>query len=125
MGLPRPDPRSLCPLSSTDFVDPFPEKIPGVKHPEKTPGYATACSCVLTMHKTLEVAADCKIRSVICILNARSVLPTEIHYQICQVCGDNVMGDGMVRKWVVPRYCKCLNNRGEYAEKCFEECSIS
>jgi hypothetical protein len=29
-GLPSPDPRSLCPLSSTDFVEapPPPEKIP-------------------------------------------------------------------------------------------------
>jgi len=28
------------------------------------------------------------------------VLPSEIHHQICQVCGDNAMSDGMVRKWV-------------------------
>jgi len=28
------------------------------------------------------------------------VLPSEIHYQISQVCGDNAMSDGMVRKWV-------------------------
>jgi len=28
------------------------------------------------------------------------VLPSEIHYQICQVCSDNAMSDGMVRKWV-------------------------
>ena len=33
-------------------------------------------------------------------LNARNVLPTEIHHQICQVYGDNVMSDGMVRIWV-------------------------
>jgi len=31
---------------------------------------------------------------------ARNVLPIEIHHQICQVYGDNVMSDGMVRKWV-------------------------
>ena len=24
-----PDPRSVCPLSSTEFVEPHPEKIPG------------------------------------------------------------------------------------------------
>ena len=35
MGLPPPDPRSLCPLSSTEFVEPAPNKIPG---------YATATS---------------------------------------------------------------------------------
>ena len=33
-------------------------------------------------------------------LNARNVLPSEIHHQICQVCGDNAMSDGRVRKWV-------------------------
>ena len=52
------------------------------------------------MFKTIEGAADCEIRSVICLLNARNVLPSEIHHQICQVYGDNAMSDGMVRKWV-------------------------
>jgi len=33
-------------------------------------------------------------------LNARNVLPSEIHHQICQVYGDNAMSDDMVRKWV-------------------------
>ena len=46
------------------------------------------------------MAADCEIRSVIRFLNARTVLPSEIHHQICQVYGDNAMSDGMVRKWV-------------------------
>ena len=32
-GLPLPDPRSLCPLSSTEFVEPPPRK--------KIPGYTT------------------------------------------------------------------------------------
>jgi len=50
--------------------------------------------------KTIEGAADCEIRSVIRFLNARNVLPSEIHHQICQVYGDNAMSDGMVRKWV-------------------------
>ena len=35
-GLPLPDPRSLCPLSSTEFVNPTLKKIPG---------YATALVC--------------------------------------------------------------------------------
>ena len=48
------------------------------------------------MFKTIEGAADCEIWPVICFLNARNVLPSEIHHQICQVYGDN----GMVRKWV-------------------------
>jgi len=52
------------------------------------------------MFQTIEGAADCKIRSVIRVLNARNMLPSEIHHQICQVYGDNVTSDGMVRKWV-------------------------
>jgi len=52
------------------------------------------------MFKAIEGAADCEIRSVICVLKARNVLPSEIHHQICQVYSDNAMSDGMVRKWV-------------------------
>jgi len=52
------------------------------------------------MCKTIEGAADCEIRSVIRVLNARNVLPSEIHHQISQVYGDDAMSDGMVRKWV-------------------------
>jgi len=52
------------------------------------------------MFKTIEWAANCEIRSVIRFSNARTVLPSEIHHQICQVYGDNAMSDGMVRKWV-------------------------
>jgi len=40
------------------------------------------------------------MRSLISFFNARNVLPSEIHHQICQVYGDNAMSDGMVRKWV-------------------------
>jgi len=52
------------------------------------------------MFKTTEGAIDCEIWSLIHFLNARNVLPSEIHHQICQVYGDNVMSDGMVRRWV-------------------------
>jgi len=52
------------------------------------------------MFKTIEGAADSEIRPVIRFLNARNVLPSEFHRQICQVYGDNAMSDGMVRKWV-------------------------
>ena len=52
------------------------------------------------MFNTIEGAADREIWSVIRFLNARNVLPSEIHHQICQVYGDNVMSDGMIRKWV-------------------------
>jgi len=52
------------------------------------------------MFKTTEGTADCEIRSVIRFLKIRNVLRSEIHYQICQVYGDNAMSDGMDRKWV-------------------------
>jgi len=52
------------------------------------------------MFNTIEGAADCEIRSVIRFMNARNVMPSEIHHQICKVYGDNAMSDGMVRKWV-------------------------
>jgi len=52
------------------------------------------------MFKTIEGAADCEIWSLIRFLEARNVLPSEIHHHICQVYGDNAMSDGMVRKWV-------------------------
>jgi len=52
------------------------------------------------MFETIEGAADCKIRSVIRFWNARNVLPSKIHHQICHMYGDNAMSDGMVRKWV-------------------------
>ena len=51
------------------------------------------------MFKTTEGATDCEIQSVIRFMNAR-IIPSEIHHQICQVNGNNVMSDGMVRKWV-------------------------
>jgi len=52
------------------------------------------------MFRTIEGAADSEIWSVIRFFNARNVLPSEIHHQICQVYGDNAMSDGMVTKWV-------------------------
>ena len=52
------------------------------------------------MFKAIEGAANSEIRSVIRFFNARNVLPSEIHHQICQVYGDNTVIDGMVRKWV-------------------------
>ena len=54
---------------------------------------------MLNLFKTIEGAADCEMRSVIRFLNARNVLQSEVHHQICQVYGDNAMSDGMVRKW--------------------------
>jgi len=50
------------------------------------------------MFKTIEGAADSELRGVILFLNARNVLPSEIHHQIYEVYGDNAMSDGMVRE---------------------------
>jgi len=62
--------------------------------------YVYVCSCALNLFKTIKGASDCEIRSVNRFLNARNVLPNEIHHQICQVYGENAVSDGMVRKWV-------------------------
>jgi len=48
--------------------------------------------------ETIEGAADCEIRSVISFLNARNVLPSAFHRQICQAYGENAMSDGILRK---------------------------
>jgi hypothetical protein len=46
-----PDPCSLCPLSSTEFAEPSPEKISGLTPPqEKIPGYATDYVKYVTNH---------------------------------------------------------------------------
>ncbi|GBN71332.1 hypothetical protein AVEN_190767-1 [Araneus ventricosus] len=52
------------------------------------------------MFKTIADPADCEVRSVIRFLNAKNVKPAEIHRQLAEICGENVMTDGMVRKWV-------------------------
>ena len=46
------------------------------------------------MFKTIEEASNCEIQSVIRFVDARNVLSSEIHQQICQVYGDNAMSDG-------------------------------
>jgi len=52
------------------------------------------------MFETIDGAADCEIRAVIRFLKARNVLPSDFYHQTFQVCGDNAMSDGMVKKWV-------------------------
>ncbi|GBM39367.1 hypothetical protein AVEN_119033-1 [Araneus ventricosus] len=52
------------------------------------------------MFKTIADPADCEVRSVIRFLNAKNVKPDEIHRQLAEIYGENVMIDGMVRKWV-------------------------
>ncbi|GBM01440.1 hypothetical protein AVEN_245451-1 [Araneus ventricosus] len=52
------------------------------------------------MFKTIADTADCEVRSVIRFLKANNVKPAGIHRQLVEVYGENVMTDGMVRKWV-------------------------
>ncbi|GBN32786.1 hypothetical protein AVEN_90341-1 [Araneus ventricosus] len=52
------------------------------------------------MFKTIADPADCEVRSVIRCLNAKNVKPAEIHRQLVEIYGENVMTDGMVRNWV-------------------------
>ncbi|GBN19213.1 hypothetical protein AVEN_31833-1 [Araneus ventricosus] len=52
------------------------------------------------MFKTIDDPADCEVRCVIRFLNAKKFKPAEIHFQLVEIYGENVMTDGMVRKWV-------------------------
>jgi transposase len=52
------------------------------------------------MFKMIERSAGCEIRSVIRFLNTRNLKAADIHRQICKVYEENIMSDGMVRKWV-------------------------
>ncbi|GBM93947.1 hypothetical protein AVEN_66608-1 [Araneus ventricosus] len=52
------------------------------------------------MFKTIADPADCEVCSVIRFLNAYNVKQAEIHRRLVEIYGENVMTDGMVRKWV-------------------------
>ncbi|GBM96163.1 hypothetical protein AVEN_23256-1 [Araneus ventricosus] len=52
------------------------------------------------MFKTISDPTDSEVRSVTRFLNAKKVKPAEIHRQLVEFYGENVMTDGMVRKWV-------------------------
>ncbi|GFU40695.1 hypothetical protein TNCV_3230631 [Trichonephila clavipes] len=47
------------------------------------------------MSKTIADPTDCEERSVIRFLNTRNVKPAQIHRQLAEVYGENVMCDGM------------------------------
>ena len=59
-GLPLPDPRSLCPLSSTEFVEPPRKKIPGYATADEasSDNYGTAVTALLT--QSLRSILSCK-----------------------------------------------------------------
>ncbi|GFV03391.1 hypothetical protein TNCV_3397201 [Trichonephila clavipes] len=51
------------------------------------------------MFKTIADPTKCQVSPVIRFLNVRNVKPVEIHPDLVEVFGENVMSDGMVRKW--------------------------
>ena len=60
---------------------------------------------------TIEGVADCEIRYVIRFVNTRNVLPSEIHYQICQVYGDNSMIDPIKQSLYTTQSAEVLRNK--------------
>jgi len=73
------------------------------------------------MFKTTEGAADCVVWSVIRFLSARNVLPSEIHHQMCQVYGDNLMSGKVVKKWKVEMVSKWVRMFNEGRENVHDE----
>ncbi|KAJ4438847.1 hypothetical protein ANN_14800 [Periplaneta americana] len=51
------------------------------------------------MEALIPSPAACEVRSVIKFFNAQSIALIEIHRQLCQVYGSNIMSKQMVRRW--------------------------
>uniref|UniRef100_A0A1B6GKI0 Mos1 transposase HTH domain-containing protein n=1 Tax=Cuerna arida TaxID=1464854 RepID=A0A1B6GKI0_9HEMI len=52
------------------------------------------------MPPTIENPANCEVHAVIRFLCAKGLKAIDIHHQISEVYGENIMSEGMVRKWV-------------------------
>ena len=72
-GLLPPDPRSLCPLSSTEFVDPAP--------PNKIPGYATALRSVTSQQRAFFITSEYGHSSSCCTVEL--ACPQQYVYILC------------------------------------------
>ncbi|GBN95742.1 hypothetical protein AVEN_257010-1 [Araneus ventricosus] len=68
---------------------------------------------VCKMPQSVENSADCEIHFVICFLNAKDLKATEIHRQISEVYEENIMSEGMMRKWVTAFKVGCTNVHNE------------
>ena len=55
---------------------------------------------IFEIRPLIENPADCEIRFVIRYLSSKGVKAVEIHRNICEVYGQNILNDVMVRKWV-------------------------
>ena len=53
----------------------------------------------LLMEALILAPADCEVLSVIKFLNMQSIVPIEMHYQLCQVYWPNVMSKQMEYHW--------------------------
>ncbi|KAJ4426958.1 hypothetical protein ANN_26757 [Periplaneta americana] len=51
------------------------------------------------MEALIPSPAACEVRSVTKFFNVQSIAPIEIHRQLCQVYGPNIMSKQMVRRW--------------------------
>ncbi|GFT16707.1 uncharacterized protein TNCV_1333271 [Trichonephila clavipes] len=51
------------------------------------------------METLIPSPAACEVRSVIKFLNAQKIAPIEIHRQLCQVYGLNIMSKQLVLRW--------------------------
>ena len=60
------------------------------------------------MFKKIENPAACEMRSVVRFLNAKNIIPAEIHRQLCDVYGEHAMSSSRVWRWV-----RLLNERRE------------
>ncbi|GFU93309.1 uncharacterized protein TNCV_1860401 [Trichonephila clavipes] len=59
------------------------------------------------MHPPIENPVDCEVRAVIRFLCAQGFKSVDIHHQISEVYGENIMSDGMVQKWAWHAECRC------------------
>ncbi|KAJ4441807.1 hypothetical protein ANN_11666 [Periplaneta americana] len=63
------------------------------------PPGASSVAAVVRNRSSYSFSAACEVRSVIKFFNAQSIAPIEIHRQLCQVYGPNIMSKQMVRCW--------------------------
>ena len=68
-------------------------------HDECTSGTSRVLTVASLQRLNMEAPADYEVRSVIKFLNAQRITPIEIHRQLWQVYGPNVMSKQMVRRW--------------------------
>ena len=52
------------------------------------------------MFKTINQPVNCEVTAVIRFLSAKNISAAEIHRQITEVYGPNIMSDSKVRKWM-------------------------